>query len=341
MTTMIARRRPARSASLIVLMLVMAVPMIGAPAIAQDAAEARLRRVEAEVRALQRKVFPGDGKVFQPEITAATPAAGTGAPTTTPVTDLLARMDAIETQIQRLTAQNEQNTNRIALIEARLGPAPVTAAPVAAPNTTTLPSPAPAGAAPQTILPAAPSTVTPAPAATAAPTPVAVTTPAPRPSVTTPRPAAAAAPSAARVAAVRAIEKPATSDPADDEYSYGFRLWEAKFYPESAQQLKMFVDKYPRHSRISFGRNLLGRALLADGKPREAASWFLQNFQAEKNGARAPDSLLYLAVAMKQLGDTSRACIALAEFAETYPAESAGRLRSVYDETRAGVKCAK
>lgn len=337
MTTTIARRRPARSASLIVLMLAMAAPMINVPAIAQETADARLRRIESEVRALQRKVFPGDGKVFQPEITAAAPAPGTAAPVSTPVTDLLARMDAIETQMQRLTAQNEQNANRIALIEARLGPAPATATPTPTPTPT--PTTAPTGAAPQTILPSAPATVTPAPSPATA-TPVAVT-PAPRPAVTTPRPAAAAAPSAARVAAVRAIEKPATSDPADDEYSYGFRLWEAKLYPESAQQLKMFVDKYPRHSRISFGRNLLGRALLDDGKPREAASWFLQNFQADKTGARAPDSLLYLAVAMKQLGDTSRACIALAEFAETYPAESAGRLRSVYDDTRTGVKCAK
>jgi hypothetical protein len=69
----------------------------------------------------------------------------------------------------------------------------------------------------------------------------------PKPATTT----AAAAPPASRVAAVRAIEKPQTNDPADDEYSYGFRLWEAKFYPEARQQLKMFVDKYPRHSRVS------------------------------------------------------------------------------------------
>jgi TolA-binding protein len=160
--------------------------------------------------------------------------------------------------------------------------------------------------------------------------------------VTPVRPAGAtAAPSAARVAAVRAIEKPASADPGDDEYSYGYRLWEAKFFPEATQQLKLFVEKYPRHARISFGRNLVGRSLLDDGKPREAASWFLPNFQADKAGARAPDSLLYLAVAMKQLADTSRACIALAEFAETYPAESAGRLKSTFDATRAGVKCAK
>jgi TolA-binding protein len=349
MTMTIGRMRPARAVSMLVLALALAGPVT-----AQDtSADTRLRRLEAEVRAIQRKVFPGDGKVFAPEITANTTAAGTAAPASTPVTDLLARMDTIEAQIQRLTAQSELNTNRIAQIEARIGPAPAAAvAPTTATPLATAPVPSPIAATsttpPATATPApvaavpAPQTIL--PAASAAPKPaVAAVTPArPATAAATPaRPAAAVAPSAARVAAVRAIEKPATADPGDDEYSYGYRLWDAKFYPEAAQQLKLFVDKYPRHSRVSFGRNLLGRALLDDGKPREAAGWFLQNFQADKAGGRAPDSLLYLAVAMKQLNDTSRACIALAEFAETYPAESAGRLKSVFDDTRAGVKCTK
>ena len=41
----------------------------GAPAIAQDNDEARIRKLEAEVRALQRQVFPGgDGRYFEPDI---------------------------------------------------------------------------------------------------------------------------------------------------------------------------------------------------------------------------------------------------------------------------------
>ena len=138
---------------------------------------------------------------------------------------------------------------------------------------------------------------------------------------------------------MQAIAKPQTADAGDDEYSYGFRLWEARFYPEAQQQLKLMIDRYPRHERISYARNLLGRAYLDDGKPRDAATWFLQNYQANKQGDRAPDSLLYLGVSMGKLKDTNRACIALAEFAETYPREAAGRLKSVYDATRSSVKC--
>jgi TolA-binding protein len=145
--------------------------------------------------------------------------------------------------------------------------------------------------------------------------------------------------SSARLAAVKAIERPQTADAGDDEYSYGYRLWEAKFFPEAAQQLQIFMEKFPRHARTSYARNLLGRAYLDDGKPREAAGWFLKNYQTDKKGARAPDSLLMLAEAMTQLKDTNRACVALGEFSDGFPQEAAGRLKSQYDATRASAKC--
>jgi TolA-binding protein len=334
MTTWLGRIGPKKAAT----MSALAVVLIGtaSPAFAQDTlAEARLRKMEAEIRALQRQVFPGgDGKYFAPEITPGQPAA-TGTPpppASTPMTDLLTRMDSVEAQIQHLTAQVEQTSNRLTQLEARVGPAPtVTPAPTASP------APAP-GAATDSNLAAmnvGASASKPAPASPPAPTPVSAHAAKPAPAHVS------AAPSPQRVTAVRAIEKPATEDPGDDEYSYGYRLWDAKFYPEAEQQLKMFVERYPHHQRMSYARNLLGRAYLDDGKPREAASWFLQNYQSDKAGARAPDSLLLLAESMHQLKDTSRACIALAEFGETYSSEAAGRLKSQYDATRAEVTCNK
>nr|WP_148275075.1 hypothetical protein [Novosphingobium sp. PP1Y] len=296
------------------------------PALAQDSTEGRLTKVEAEVRALQRKVFPGgDGKFFEPQISTPAPSASSGpqVPTSTPVTDLLGRMDAVEAQMSRLTAQVEQNTNRLNQLEAKLAAdAPVAAASGAASLAATS---APATSAPAANL-STMSGVANQPSSLNR-TPV------------TAKPSAPAVPSASRLQAVQAIVKPQTDDPADDEYSYGYRLWDAKFYPEAEQQLKLFLEKYPKSSRASWGRNLLGRAYLDDGNALEAAKWFVQNYQADKNGERAPDSLLYLAVSMKQLKDTKRACIALAEFSQTYAAEAAGRLKSLYDATRNGLSC--
>ena len=140
-------------------------------------------------------------------------------------------------------------------------------------------------------------------------------------------------------AAVSAIEKPVSTDKGEDEYLYGYRLWEAKFFPEAVQQLKATTDKYPRHKRISHARNLLGRAWLDDGKPGTAAPVFLQNYQSDKAGDRAPDSLLYLAVAMTRLKETQRACVALAEFAEVYPQDATGRLATQHGAAKAAVKC--
>jgi TolA-binding protein len=298
-----------RHAALAALVLVLAVPTV--PLMAQDnAAEIRIRKLEAEVRALQRQVFPGgDGKFFPAQVQPGQAATTTtGTPAATPVTDILSRMDALEAQIARLTSQSEINTNKIAQLESKL------------------------------------AAFAPAPAATpaAVPTPVPSASPAPRPTPTasaSPRPATASGPSAQRLAAVRAVEKPKTDDAGDDEYSYGFRLWEAKFYPEAQQQLKLFLNKYPRHTRVSYARNLLGRSYLDDGNPREAASWFLQNYNANKAGERAPDSVLMLAESMRRLKDTQRACVALAQFVDEYPREAAGRLKTQYDLTRGGVTC--
>lgn len=306
-----------RSARLLATVAAASILIGGAvPALAQDGTDARLKKVEAEVRALQRKVFPGpDGKFFQPEITPTpTPSAAPGLPAATPVTDLLTRMDAVEAQMAHLTSQVEQNTNRLNLLEAKLA-AGVQPGEAAAPS---VQGPA---AAPQANLNAMTGGASAQPAAYT-------------PAVSKP-----VAPSSARVEAVKAIVKPQTDDPGDDEYSYGYRLWDAKFYPEAEQQLKLFLEKYPKHARASWGRNLLGRAYLDDGNPGEAAKWFLQNYQTDKRGERAPDSLLYLAITMKQMKDTKRACIALGEFSQTYAAEAAGRLKSTYDSTRNGLSC--
>lgn len=292
------------------------------PAMAQDSsAEARIRKMEAEIRALQRKVFPGgDGRFFEPEIapgTAPQPATS-NAPSSTAVTDILVRLDALERQLQTMTARAEEQANALSQMEQRLtaletaGNVPLAAGPA-------LSAPAATTAAPPAMRPPVQTATAPAPA---------------------PAPATAiAAPSPARLAAVQAIAKPQTADAGDDEYSYGFRLWNAGFFPEARQQLTKFVEQYPNHPRISFGRNLLGRAFLDDRMPEEAARWFLKNYQANKGGDRAPDSLLYLGASMIAMKDTRKACIALAEFAETYPLVATGRLANEYRANLAQVKC--
>ncbi|MDD3798252.1 MAG: hypothetical protein PHE36_03630 [Novosphingobium sp.] len=293
--------------------------------------DARMRKVEAEVRALQRKVFPGgDGRFFADGSAAGTSQSATGLPpATTAMTDVLARLDALEARLASLTAQVENNTNALARLTGRVAALEPAPAPAPAPPTGAIGSPPAAGAGNAANAADANLSAMSGGASAAA-----------RPSApAAPAPAKPAPPSAERLERVKAIAKPDTGDAGEDEYTYGFRLWEAKLYPEAQQQLRLFVDKYPKHNRISYGRNLLGRAYLDDGKPKEAAPWFVKNYDDDMNGARAPDSLLYLAEAMIEIKDTSRACIALAKFGEAYPALATGRLQSQYEADRTKVKC--
>jgi TolA-binding protein len=119
-----------------------------APVAAQTAApdlNSRVTRIERELRAVQRKVFP-DGKPLEPEIAPApAPVEAAGTPATSPVADLTARVDAIEAQIRSITAQAEQNGFKVRQLEeqvARLGeemkaraaaPPPVVVEPAAEP----------------------------------------------------------------------------------------------------------------------------------------------------------------------------------------------------------------
>ena len=348
MKTFTAWHRPLLTA----LAVALAAPVIAQSAPSDAVAEVRIRKLEAEIRALQRQVFPGgDGKYFAP-ITqpGRTLAAPTGTPASTPVTDLLVRVDAMESQLARLTAQQEENGNKLAQLEAKVvalaPPAPAVVAATPAPIATETPVPALVDTGVVTAtngaitagnlaaMSAGASTPKPAVTLSAAPVAKPAIKPAAKPVVAKP-----AVPSAARLAAVRAIEKPKSDDAGEDEYSYGFRLWEGKFHPEAQQQLKLFLQKYPRHPRRSFARNLVGRSLLDEGKPEEAQRWFLENYKDKQFRDRAADSVLFLAEATKRQKDTARACIALAQFVDEFPREAGARLKSQYDATRAGLKC--
>ena len=166
--------------------------------------------------------------------------------------------------------------------------------------------------------------------------------PAPAPVAATPAPVAvtpAAKPDPARVAAVAKIERPSTGDGFEDGYNYGYRLWEAKFYPEAQIALKDTADKYPKHPRASYARNLLGRSYLDDNKPGMSVDIFLNNYQTDARGERAPDSLVYLSVALTRLNEKDKACIVLEEFVDVYPQVAAGRLSKQYGDAKARAGC--
>jgi TolA-binding protein len=304
---------------------------LSASAVAQDAnIDGRVGKLEKEMRAVQRQVFPaGAGKFIAPDIQSPTTAQPETPSTTSATSDLLVRVDALEAQLATLTGQVEQQGNNMRGLEARLKilEAQLASAQLAsAPQETAVPVTAQVTTAPS-VLPAA------------APVPAAVTVK-PKPVVAAAKPVATAAkPSAARVAAVAAIERPATGDAFDDGYTYGFRLWEAKFYPEAQATLEETLKTYPKHRRASFLRNLLGRAWLDDKKPATAVKVFYDNYKADPRGERAPDSLFFLGSALTDLGKTAEACEAYGELTKAYPDVASGRLADRVTAGKTRAKC--
>ena len=294
---------------------------LSASAVAQEAnIDGRVGKLEKEMRAVQRQVFPaGAGKFVEPDIQSPTGTKPETPSTTSATSDLLVRVDALEAQLAILTGQVEQQGNNMRGLEARLKilEAQLTSAQSATAQPATAAS----------ILPAAVSV------------PAAVTVK-PKPVVVAAKPVATAAkPSAARVAAVAAIERPATGDAFEDGYTYGFRLWEAKFYPEAQATLEETLKTYPKHRRASFLRNLLGRAWLDDKKPATAVKVFYDNYKADPRGERAPDSLFFLGSALTDLGKTAEACEAYGELTRAYPDVASGRLADRVTAGKTRAKC--
>ncbi|MFM7029376.1 MAG: tetratricopeptide repeat protein [Chakrabartia sp.] len=330
--------------SLISIALLSAVAAV--PAVAQTPAngptiEGRVNKLEKEMKAVQRKVFP-TGAPVQPDIAPADTTGATAAPATSPIADLTARVDALEGQLRTLTGQVETNSNRLRRLEdayqtlsngmdARLK----ALEPQVAPTIVEMPAPSSVDTIPANppssrpvVIPLVPqqqTTARPRPAPTAAPA-----GPVPNTSGLSPE---------KRKALVDAIEIPATGDAGEDAYTYAFRLWQASFYPEAQAKLKEFAVKYPRHKRLSFAQNLLGRAYLDEGKPALASVAFYDNYTKNPRGERASDSLYYLGVALTRLKKFPDACKVYDEFRDVYGTSATADLQSRVAKGRIDAKC--
>ncbi len=330
------------------IMLVLLTGVVAAPVVGQsDVLALRIDKVEKELKAVQRKVFP-NGQPIQPELGSAVdtpPALANGGSV---VTDLSARVDALETRVKALTGQVEVQSNQLSKLEAsnkaldaRLK-ALETAAPAksatedGAADPVVAPSPAP-----KTFVAAPPKPVAIAPKPAPAPKPIE-----PKKSLastdlpTTKAPTATGKVDPKLKAKIDAVEIPRTGDAPEDAYVYGFRLWQAKLYPEAQKQFQTFLQKYPKHRRASYSGNLLGRAFLDEGKIANAAVAFYQNYKRDANGERAPESLYYVGYSLTRLKKLTDACKAFDEFRDVYGATASVDLKGKVALGRTEAKCA-
>ncbi|HEX9932818.1 MAG TPA: outer membrane protein assembly factor BamD, partial [Allosphingosinicella sp.] len=227
------------------------------------------------------------------------PAAGASA-----VSDLTARVDALESQLAALTGQIEETAHRTRQMEAAM--TRLREETVARLDRLETPP----------AQPAAQTTAAPQPAARE---PVRTAAAQPEPAAATPAPAAA-------------------GDAAEEAYNAGFRLWEQKRYAEAQTALQAAAERFPRSRWASWASNLAGRAFLDDGKPATAARIFLANYQGNPEGERAADSLYFLGQSLVSLNRRPEACRVYDELERVYPSMR-DWIRQRLPEARRSARC--
>ena len=266
--------------------------------------EQRIERLERQLQQVQRQVFPrgrpADTAGFSDE-----PAA-----TQSSVATLDQRLDAIERQMTDILRQSEENGHRVQTLEGEL----TRLRTEQEQRITALEQRAAA------VIPVA----TPA-------DPLVSTT---SPPTTTNKPRTQTAPTGSPTTSATTA-----ADPGEDAYSAGFHLFDDGRYDEAITALRNFVAAYPKHRRVSYARNLIGRSLLEKGDARAAAEALLANYRSNPKGDRAADSLYYLGQSLMKLDQPSQACRAYGELEDVYGKTMRAELRTLLPPAKAQARC--
>ena len=323
---------------MVALVLLASSAMGAVPAVAQSGVEGRVSRLESEMRAVQRKVFPGGaGQYIEPDIKPTDPNVIPGTPANSPVADLSTRVNALENQLSNVTGSIETTQHRVQVLEdafnaykrstdARLKALEDTASSTGGGSNGGSGAPAPImgddGAAP------------PARSGSGA-------VKQPARSGANGDGATSSGGDTDRQARIAALQRPPSGDKAEDAYLYGYRLWQAKLYPEAEAQLKLVTTTYPKHKRASYAQNLLGRSYLEDGKPSLASLAFYDNYKKWPDGERAPDSLYYLGQSLVKLGKPSAdVCKVYRELEDVYGTKLSETMKADVARAKTQSKCA-
>jgi len=107
------------------------------------------------------------------------------------------------------------------------------------------------------------------------------------------------------------------------DFQAATKALEAGDNDSAAKLFALFNQSYPGSPLSARAELSRGRALDGLGDTREAARAYLASFTADTTGADAPVALFELGAALGRLGQTSQACITLGEVATRFPTSDA------------------
>ncbi len=117
-----------------------------------------------------------------------------------------------------------------------------------------------------------------------------------------------------------------------EQYNYAFGLLRQANYDKAELALQEFVKLHPKEDLVGNARYWLGETFYVRAAYVQAAEVFLEGYQADPKGPKAPDSLLKLGMSLAGLDKKREACAAFDKLTKDFPKVSAGIRNTVKRE---------
>jgi len=116
------------------------------------------------------------------------------------------------------------------------------------------------------------------------------------------------------------------------QYTYAFGLLRQANYDKAELALQEFVKLHPKDKLAGNARYWLGETFYVRAAYVQAAEVFLESYQAEPKGPKAPDSLLKLGMSLAGLDKKREACAAFDKLIKDFPDITSGIRNTVKRE---------
>ena len=116
------------------------------------------------------------------------------------------------------------------------------------------------------------------------------------------------------------------------QYDFAFSLLRQANYDQAEVALQEFVRAHGKDPLASNARYWLGETFYVRAAYVQAAEVFLEGYQADPKGPKAPDSLLKLGMSLAGLDKKREACAAFDKLLKDFPSANAGLKNTVARE---------
>jgi tol-pal system protein YbgF len=122
-----------------------------------------------------------------------------------------------------------------------------------------------------------------------------------------------------------------------EQYARAFSLLEKRNYEEAGTGFGEFLKSNPDDPLADNARYWLGETYYARGEYARSAEIFLDSYEKNKTGPKAPDTLLKLGLSLAALGKKKEACASFRELNRAFPnAPGAVKERAAEESKRVG-----